>query len=506
MYQILLLTPFGFVAELEGEDCYRAEKPYEIWLNGQLHSEEDKQVISIFGLLPDTLYQVELRGMQNPVAFAVKTEKAGYVINVKDYNAVGDGKTNDTSAVNAAVYTAPKGAVVYFPRGVYIIDQIFLKSGVDIYLERDVVLKQNTDRSSLAILKGYQKDYDFTDVTVNASWEGNPLDCFCSVIYGKDVEDICIYGHGTIDGSGMEGGWWLNPKKKKLAFRPRNIFLAHCCNITVSGITSQNSAAWNIHPFYSSNLAFYGLQIKSSPDSPNTDGLNPESCENVDIIGCHFHVGDDCIAIKSGKLYMSRKHLRPCVNIRIRNCFMEQGHGGVVIGSEMSCGVKNVEVSRCLMQGTDRGLRIKTRRGRGNTAVVDAVSFSNVEMDGVVHCFVVNMFYNCDPDGHSNYVSCKTPLPVDGGTPAIRNIIISGVTARGITGSGVFIYGLPESVAEGVVIRGSSFDFADGRRRECPAMMDDPVIIPDMGIFIENAKNVQMEDNRFTGQYVNHVR
>lgn len=505
MYQILTLTPFGFVMELTGNTCYRTEKPYEVCLNGRLHYRGSERVISIFGLEPDTLYNVELRGAAESDTFDIRTEKAGFVITVRDYNASGDGESNDTSAVNAAVYTAPYGSVVRFPRGIYAVDQILLKSGVDLYLEPGAIIRQNTDRDSLAVLKGYQKDYDFTDVTVNASWEGHPLDCFCSLIYGKEVENIHIYGHGAIDGNGRQGGWWLNPKQKDRGFRPRNIFLAHCRDITISGVTSQNSAAWNIHPFYSSKLAFYGLEIKSSPDSPNTDGLNPESCEDVDIVGCHFQVGDDCIAIKSGKLYMSRRHYRPCRNIRIRGCFMEKGHGGIVIGSEMSCGVENVEVSNCLLQGTDRGLRIKTRRGRGNKAVVDGVSFSNVEMDGVKHCFVVNMFYNCDPDGHSDYVCDKTPLPVDEWTPAVRNISILNVAAKDITGSGVFIYGLPESMAEHITIRDSSFDFASGLGRECPAMMDSPVIIPDLGIFIQNAKDVQMENNRFTGQYVSQI-
>ena len=134
------------------------------------------------------------------------------------------------------------------------------------------------------------------------------------------------------------------------------------------------------------------IRIRNDAHSPNTDGIDPESCKNVNIIGDHIHVGDDCIALKSGKLFLGTFMHTPCENVVIRNCCLSRGHGGLVIGSEMSGGVRNVTVTQCLMDHTDRGLRVKTRRGRGKNAIIDGLVFRNVTMDGVLTPFVINMF------------------------------------------------------------------------------------------------------------------
>ena len=125
----------------------------------------------------------------------------------------------------------------------------------------------------------------------------------------------------------------------------------------------------------------------------------------------NIHVGDDCIAMKASKVFLGMKLKRSCEHTVIRNCLLDKGHGGIVIGSEMSGGVKNVTVTQCLMDHTDRGLRVKTRRGRGNTAVIDGLVFRNVEMRGVKAPFVINMFYFCDPDGHGPYVPRRDRRP-----------------------------------------------------------------------------------------------
>jgi len=496
MYKILTVTAFGFIFELENDQCYNTDT-YDVYLNGERYLSTDKNVVSIFSLKSDTVYRVDVLGH----SFEVRTKKPEFLIDVRDYNATGDGVTDDTSAINLAIYTAPVFSTVYIPEGVYMVDQILLKSGVDIFLAKGAVLRQNTCRKKLAILKAYQKSYDFDDVRVNASWEGHPLDSFCSLIYGKDVFNVHIYGEGMLDGNGSEGDFWINPKVKNMAFRPKNILLVGCKNIQVSGITSVNSASWNIHPMYSQHLAFRALTIKSEADSPNTDGLNPESCENVEIIGCHFSVGDDCIAIKAGKYYMSVKHYQPTKHIIIRNCLMENGHGGVVIGSEMACGVYDVTVTQCLFRNTDRGLRVKTRRGRGALAVVDGIKFDNVKMENVRHCFVVNMFYNCDPDGKSDYVKSKTITAKDELTPTVKNIIVSKINAIDITGCAVFIYGLPENKVSEITVKDSSFEFSNQRVIECPAMMDDFDPIEKLGFHIKNVRNAIFLRNKIKGEY-----
>lgn len=496
MLNILTTTPFGFVLELEQDGCYYTTEPYTLFVNGVPHQTGNDPVICLFGLTPNTEYQLEVHGFGEPVCMALRTEPCEFAIHIKDYNAAGDGIRNDTAAIHAAIYSAPPHSVVIFPRGEYLVEHLFLKSDVDLYLEEGAVLRQNPNRDSLAILKGYQKNYDHTTAEINASWEGSPLDCYCSLIYGKDVQNVRIYGAGTLNGSGLEGNWWVDPKKKKLAYRPRNLSLVHCRNITVCGLTSQNSAAWNLHPLYSSNLRFYGMTIHSDPNSPNTDGLNPESCDNVEIVGCRFQVGDDCIAIKSGKLFMARRHWRPSQNITIRRCFMAEGHGGVVIGSEISCGVKQVLVEHCLFVRTDRGIRIKTRRGRGNTCIVEDICVSHVKMEQVKHCFVINMFYHCDPDGHSRYVQLKEPLPVGSETPLVRNITLSGICAEQIKGSAVFLYGLPESPIHNVTVEDCRFQFARHRILDCPDMMDDPVPSPALGIYTNHVQGFAFENNQ----------
>jgi len=495
MYKILTVTAFGFIFELENDRCYNTDT-YDVYLNGELYLSTDKNVVSLLSLESDTVYRVDVLGH----SFEVKTKKPAFLINIKDYNATGDGVTNDTSAINLAIYTAPAGATVYIPKGVYMVDQVLLKTGVDVLLVKGATLRQNTDRNQLSIIKAYQKNYDFNQVEMNASWEGHPLDSFCSLIYGKNISNVHIYGEGTLDGNGSEGDFWVNPKVKRMAFRPKNILLVGCENIQISGITSVNSASWNIHALYCENLSFRALTIKSEADSPNTDGLNPESCENVEIIGCHFSVGDDCIAIKAGKYYMSVKHYKPTKGVTIRNCLMENGHGGVVIGSEMACGVYDVIVAQCLFRNTDRGLRVKTRRGRGKLAIVDGIKFDNVKMENVRHCFVVNMFYNCDPDGKSDYVRSKTALPADEFTPTVKNITVTNVNATAVTGAAMFIYGLPENKVSQINVTDNKFTFADQRVPECPAMMDDFTPVENLGFFIENGENITFERNTISGK------
>jgi len=500
MVKLLKNTPYGFVFELENNDPHFTEE-YEIYINEELYRKTNKNVVSIFGLKPDTNYSFDIKNYK----FEIKTLKPSFVINIKDYGATGDGVTNDSSKINAALYCALDGATIYIPKGTYLVDQIFLRSNIGIYIEKGATIVQNPNRAELAILKGYERDYDHTSADSNASWEGHPLDCYCSLIYGKNVENVHIYGDGEINGNGDISGFWDSPKIKNIAFRPRNITLNQCERITISGITSKNSACWNIHPYYCTNVSFFDLHIESIEESPNTDGLNPESCHNVEIIGCTFTVGDDCIAIKSGKYYMSKKHLRPTKNVVVRNCYMQKGHGAIVLGSEIACGVYDVKIMQCYFEGTDRGLRVKTRRGRGKDSIVDNISFDNVVMDGVTHCFVVNMFYFCDPDGKSDYVRNKNVTTMDEQTPTVKNIIVTNLIAKNIKGSAVFIYGLPENKVQNIVMKNNNIHFADQRINEVPAMMEDVEIIENLGVFITNGTNVIIENTNFEGTHNNII-
>jgi polygalacturonase len=194
--------------------------------------------------------------------------------------------------------------------------------------------------------------------------------------------------------------------------------------------------------------------------------------EALRIIGVDFSVGDDCIAIKSGKYEIGMKHRKPSEQIVIRNCRMRYGHGAVVLGSEMSGGIKDLSVSKCLFVDTDRGLRVKTRRGRGESAVIDGIYFENIKMEGVLTPLVINMFYNCDPlDGKTEYVYSKATLPVDSRTPYLGQFTFRNIVCTGVHVAAGYFYGLPEQPIGGVTIENVSFAYADNRESGYPAMM-----------------------------------
>ncbi|MBO5501100.1 MAG: glycoside hydrolase family 28 protein, partial [Clostridia bacterium] len=233
-----------------------------------------------------------------------------------------------------------------------------------------------------------------------------------------------------------------------------------------------NSPAWNLHPYFSQNLSFLDLSVSAPADSPNTDGFDPESCQNVLLLGAHFSLGDDCIALKAGKIYMGRRYQRPCKHIQIRHCLMEDGHGGMTAGSEMAGGVQDVQVSHCLMRNTDRGLRIKTRRGRGKDGIIDNILFDNVRMEKVGAPFTVNCLYFCDPDGHSDWVQSRQPAPVDDTTPYVGNITFRNVTVEDCGACAGYLLGLPEQPVEKLTLENVSFTFDPNGKPMTPVMAE----------------------------------
>jgi polygalacturonase len=179
-------------------------------------------------------------------------------------------------------------------------------------------------------------------------------------------------------------------------------------------------------------------------NSPNTDGCDPESCDGIRVLGVHFSLGDDCIAVKSGKIYMGRKYKTPTQNMLVENCLMESGHGAVTVGSEIAGGVRNMTVRNCFFHNTDRGLRIKTRRGRGRDSVLDDITFENISMDHVLTPFAVNSFYFCDPDGKTDYVQSRNKYPVDDRTPEIGCLTFRNIDAVNTEYAAGYYLGLPE--------------------------------------------------------------
>lgn len=499
-FDIIFKEARSFTLECIDAGIYQLDGEYEIYVNDRLADRTDKVVYTVNGLKPDEEYRICLKcGDEISDTVTIKTDHESYTLNVRDFGALGDGMRDDTGSIQAAIYSCPKDGRVLLPRGVYKVTSLFMKSDVRFEIEEGAVLSAITDREKFPVLPGLIESYDEDSEYNLGTWEGNPLDMFAAIITCINVSNVTIYGKGVIDGCADHENWWKNPKLKRIAWRPRQIFMSHCDNMTVQGIRVMNSPSWNLHPYFSKNLKFIDLEILNPKDSPNTDGLDPESCENVEIIGVYFSLGDDCIAIKSGKIYMGSKYKVPSKNLMIRQCCMRDGHGSITIGSEMAAGVMNLTVKDCLFLNTDRGLRIKTRRGRGEDAIIDDVVFENIHMDHVMTPFVINSFYFCDPDGYTEYVRSKEPLPVDERTPDIRKLAFRNITCDNCHVAAAFMYGLPERKIERVEMKNISVNYAEKPMKGVPAMMEGMTPSVKHGIYANNIGVLEIENVTIEG-------
>lgn len=385
---------------------------------------------------------------------AMLSTQAQSWLNVLDFGAKKDSTGNNTLAIQKAITAAANkgGGTIYFPAGKYITGPIHLKSNITIFIDAGAELH-------------FSDNFDDYLPMIESRWEGTTVINFSPLFYGNNLENISIQGRGLIDGHGKK--WWgyseVEVKKQQedskwqkefkrlnkdvLApdlpgwiergfLRPPFIQFLNCKNVQIKDIKIQNSPFWTINPQYCDNVTVDGVTI-DNPPSPNTDGINPESCSNVRIANCHISVGDDCITIKSGKDRSGRKVNIPAENYTITNCTMLRGHGGVVIGSEMSGGVKNITISNCIFDGTDRGIRLKTARGRGG--IVENIQVSNIVMRNIRdQAIVMDMQY------------AKSEVePVSERTPKFRNIFISNLS--GTTNRIASMRGLEEMPIENIV-------------------------------------------------------
>ncbi|MGN0149434.1 MAG: glycoside hydrolase family 28 protein [Clostridia bacterium] len=406
-------------------------------------------------------------------------DNTNVLLNVCEYGVLGDGTTNNTKSIAKVIEIAEKrgGGVIYFPPGQYVTGTIELKDNMTLYLD------------SGAVILGSVNPDDYPMIT-KETLKGYNREGHSGLIKAFKCENVTIKGRGVVDGRGMN--WWNNPKNEH---RPRAIQPILCNNVLIDGITIKNSAMWTVHPVCCNNVTINGITIKNPSDSPNTDGINPESCSNVHISNCTIDVGDDCLTLKSGTEDDELQKQYPCENIVVTNCTMLNGHGGVVIGSEMSGGVRNVTISNCVFSGTDRGIRIKTRRKRGGC--IEDVIISNILMDKVLVPFVINGYYQCggtDPDDMSLFNLEKNPVADD--TPMMRNINISNIRAKNVTASAGYIYAIPEQPVEGLTLSNYSVEMIDseGEPKDKPIMAWHVQKTKGEGIFCANIKNSIFRD------------
>ncbi len=461
---------------------------------------EKRSVVSLFDLSPETEYTLVMRRENRAEeTLSFTTEGECCTLNVRRFGAKGNGTTDDTPALQTAILCCPDGGRVLIPEGNYLTGPLFLRSHITLELKKGATLSLLTEQNRFPILPGVTFPTGEGEDYLLGSYEGNPLDCFASAINGIHVEDIRIIGEGIVDGRAQEGVWWVNPKGKNRARRGSLLFLVGCKDVTVQGVTFRNSPFWTIHPIFSQNLAFYNTSSEAPSYSPNTDGFDPESCSHIRLFGARFSVGDDCIAIKSGKIYMGHEYHTPCEDIEIAWCAMLDGHGGVTIGSEMAGGVYNVRVHNCWMRGNDRGLRIKTRRGRGKYAIIDDIRFSDIRMEGVKVPLVVNCMYFCDPDGHDPYVQSREKQPVDDTTPTVGLIVFERINAVQCRACVAYILGLPERPIQGLRMKDCCFDFIPDAPAMIPAMADDVHTWHNRGIIAKFIDNLQVENVTMEG-------
>jgi polygalacturonase len=323
----------------------------------------------------------------------------------------------------------------------------------------------NLHISEKAVLKFSLNPADYLPV-VKTRWEG--IDCYnySSLIYAADAINVCISGKGILDGQANETNWWTWKGKKEYGWkegmpsqlidegrpmlasfeenqvpveerimgeghylRPQFIVTYNCKNVLIKDITIKNAPFWLIHPVFTENLIVRGVRAESQ--GPNNDGLDPESCRNVLIEDCYFSTGDDCIAIKSGRNNDGRNSGRPAENIIIRNCRMENGHGGVVIGSEISGGCRNVFAENCIMNSPEleRAIRIKTNSLRGG--ILENLYFRNIEVGEVKEAVVlINCMYEIKDGEKGDHI------------PWIRNVFIEDVKSSK-SKYAVFLLGVP---------------------------------------------------------------
>ena len=426
-------------------------------------------------------------------------------VSILDHGAVGDGVTKNTEAFAKTIAAVAEkgGGKVLVPRGIWLTGPIQFKSNINLHLEAGALIL-------------FSKDFDDYPL-VETSFEGlNTVRCI-SPIYADGVENIAITGSGTLDGNGdawrpvkkskMTGAQWksllatgglLNEKgdmwfpsessikgyqassnfnvpdmidpseleSVKDFLRPVMVSIKNSKRILLDGPTFQNSPAWNLHPLMSEDLIIRNLSVRNPWYSQNGDGLDLESCKNVLIYNNVFDVGDDAICFKSGKDQDGRDRAMATENVVVKNNIVYHGHGGFVIGSEMSSGVKNIHVSNCTFMGTDVGLRFKSTRGRGG--VVENIYISNIDMINIPTDVInFNLFYG----GNSPVLEAdqsaddeardEVAVPVSETTPSFRNIFMKNIKATN-SGTAANFQGLPEMNLQNVSLEDSFLEAKNG--------------------------------------------
>lgn len=441
-------------------------------------------------------------------------------VDIRDFGAKGDGIADNSKAINEAIasLSAQGGGMVVIPKGIWLTGPIYLADNINLHAETNAIVIFSPDYRKYPIIE--------------TSFEGLETHRCTSPIMAHGLQNIAITGAGIFEGSGdawrmvkkdkmterqwealVASGGVLNDKKNiwypsemslkgsllsdkfnnprnltndkeweeiQQWLRPVMVSISKCKNILLEGITFRNSPCWGLHPIMSENLIISNVKVFNPWYAQNGDGVDVESCNRVIVKDCIFDVGDDGICIKSGKDEDGRKRGIPCRNLLIYNNMVLHGHGGFVVGSEMSGGVNNVYVKDCTFVGTDVGLRFKSTRGRGG--VVENITIEDISMaDIATEPLLFDLFYSGksaveELEDTEKAVVQEVIPEVTEETPTFRNISIRRVYCKGARRA-MYFNGLPEMKIENVTVR-------------------DVVITSDLGAELVNTKQVTIENAR----------
>ena len=407
------------------------------------------------------------------------------MVSVEEFGGVGDGIALNTNAFAKSMdaLAAKGGGTLIVPKGIWFTGPIVFRSNINMHLEKGAVIL-------------FSPDFNLYPI-VETIFEGLDTRRCQSPISGRNLVNVAITGQGSINGYGEAwrplkknkvtasqwkkmigaGGvvknndtWYpsessfkgsqisdMNVPRQNLTeqewleikdfLRPVMVSFIECKNVYLQGVLFENSPSWNLHPLMCENVILDGLFVRNPGYSQNGDGLDLESCRNSIIVNCTFDVGDDGICIKSGKDEPGRRRARPTENVIVDNCKVFQGHGGFVVGSEMSGGVRNISVKNCQFLGTDVGLRFKSTRGRGG--VVENIYISDIYMFNIeTESFLFDLYYGGKSAVETLEDGDVTPteeklLPVTEETPVFRNIFVKNLISRNARRAMLF-NGLPE--------------------------------------------------------------
>lgn len=364
-------------------------------------------------------------------------EPSRQVFDVRAFGAKGDGRTLDTAAIQKALDACGKagGGTVKLPPGTYLSQPLTLRTRTTLQLDDGAVLQATTNHADFMKTPG---DW------LKAASGGD----FVPLLTGKDLQDLAVTGKGVIDGNGAV--WWEEAEKARQRVtgytlpRPNLFTLQRCKNVRLSGITLRNAPKFHFVPTECEEVLIEDVTVLAPEGAANTDAIDPSNCRNVTISRCLLDVGDDNVAIKSGKKLPGREF--GCENITITDCTIRHGHG-VSIGSETVGGVRNVVVRNCTFENTDNGLRIKSRRDRGGR--VENITYEHCTLTNVQPALSLAAYYQ--QTTHATFPKEDKAQPMTETTPRFRNITFRNITASSTAAAGLIV-GLPESPVENVIL------------------------------------------------------